>query len=131
QFCLSRVPKSYLFDYHSPVSENYLTRVGFVTQLILSGPVAQLGARFHGMEEVVGSNPTRSTKSPNELGAVNAHHRRFVQHCDYLPFFDVFLRSSNQRLPGPGGDSETERHSERSARALMGRTRVVDESCLV
>src|SRR4029077_8391878 len=27
-----------------------------------SGPVAQLGARFHGMEEVVGSNPTRSTK---------------------------------------------------------------------
>jgi Zn-dependent protease/CBS domain-containing protein len=27
-----------------------------------SGPVAQLGARFHGMEEVVGSIPTRSTK---------------------------------------------------------------------
>ena len=24
--------------------------------------MAQLGARFHGMEEVVGSNPTRSTK---------------------------------------------------------------------
>ena len=30
-----------------------------------SGPVAQLGARFHGMEEVVGSIPTRSTKSRN------------------------------------------------------------------
>ena len=29
------------------------------------GPVAQLGARFHGMEEVVGSIPTRSTKSRN------------------------------------------------------------------
>ena len=28
-----------------------------------SGPVAQLGARFHGMEEVVGSIPTRSTKN--------------------------------------------------------------------
>src|SRR5580704_1651367 len=28
-----------------------------------SGPVAQLGARFHGMEEVKGSNPFRSTKS--------------------------------------------------------------------
>jgi len=28
------------------------------------GPVAQLGARFHGMEEVVGSIPTRSTNSP-------------------------------------------------------------------
>src|ERR1035437_8349013 len=26
------------------------------------GPVAQLGARFHGMEEVDGSNPSRSTK---------------------------------------------------------------------
>jgi hypothetical protein len=26
--------------------------------------VAQLGARFHGMEEVVGSNPTRSTSFP-------------------------------------------------------------------
>ena len=28
-----------------------------------SGPVAQLGARFHGMEEVTGSIPVRSTKS--------------------------------------------------------------------
>ncbi len=32
-----------------------------------SGPVAQLGARFHGMEEVVSSNLTRSTKTkPNK-----------------------------------------------------------------
>ena len=29
--------------------------------VLTSGPVAQLGARFHGMEEVVGSIPTRST----------------------------------------------------------------------
>ena len=28
------------------------------------GPVAQLGARFHGMEEVKGSNPFRSTGTP-------------------------------------------------------------------
>ncbi len=28
----------------------------------IRGPVAQLGARFHGMEEVVGSIPTRLTK---------------------------------------------------------------------
>ena len=28
----------------------------------LCGPVAQLGARFHGMEEVIGSIPIRSTK---------------------------------------------------------------------
>ena len=27
------------------------------------GPVAQLGARFHGMEAVKGSNPFRSTKT--------------------------------------------------------------------
>src|SRR6185437_15420404 len=30
---------------------------------LIRGPVAQLGARFHGMEEVKGSNPFRSTKS--------------------------------------------------------------------
>ncbi len=29
-----------------------------------SGPVAQLGARFHGMEEVTGSIPVRSTNNP-------------------------------------------------------------------
>ena len=33
------------------------------------GPVAQLGARFHGMEEVVGSIPTRSTILPKKLSA--------------------------------------------------------------
>jgi hypothetical protein len=32
-----------------------------VLGLFNRGPVAQLGARFHGMEEVVGSIPTRST----------------------------------------------------------------------
>ena len=32
------------------------------------GPVAQLGARFHGMEEVGGSNPPRSTIPFNNLG---------------------------------------------------------------
>jgi hypothetical protein len=38
--------------------------------------VAQLGARFHGMEEVVGSNPTRSTKL--------LRFQRFTQPA-YLP----------------------------------------------
>ena len=32
-----------------------------------NGPVAQLGARFHGMEEVEGSNPSRSTTFFNHL----------------------------------------------------------------
>ena len=31
------------------------------------GPVAQLGARFHGMEEVIGSIPIRSTNKLNNL----------------------------------------------------------------
>jgi putative endonuclease len=34
------------------------------------GPVAQLGARFHGMEEVAGSIPARSTNSPYAMPAV-------------------------------------------------------------
>ena len=29
--------------------------------------MAQLGARFHGMEEVIGSIPIRSTNKPNNL----------------------------------------------------------------
>ena len=37
------------------------------------GPVAQLGARFHGMEEVVGSIPTRSTNNSSmTAGSRNA-----------------------------------------------------------
>ena len=37
-------------------------RYGIVKDTHACGPVAQLGARFHGMEEVVSSNLTRSTK---------------------------------------------------------------------
>ena len=39
--------------------------------------MAQLGARFHGMEEVVGSIPTRSTKSLNQLDGAGPHGRLF------------------------------------------------------
>ena len=46
------------------------------------GPVAQLGARFHGMEEVVGSIPTRSTNSLNNLdGASARNHGVCVMVC--------------------------------------------------
>src|SRR5215813_5242871 len=46
------------------------------------GPVAQLGARFHGMEEVVGSIPTRSTKFLNNLdGLVGQSHDNCVVSC--------------------------------------------------
>ena len=40
-----------------------------IIMFFTSGPVAQLGARFHGMEEVIGSNPIRSTKSFQTLSA--------------------------------------------------------------
>ena len=49
-------------DYLALVGEN---KQGYPDQksgVFISGPVAQLGARFHGMEEVKGSNPFRSTK---------------------------------------------------------------------
>jgi hypothetical protein len=36
--------------------------------------VAQLGARFHGMEEVVGSIPTRSTNSLNDLDGASTYN---------------------------------------------------------
>jgi hypothetical protein len=45
---------------------------GFEIFVFNRGPVAQLGARFHGMEEVVGSIPTRSTISLNNLDRASA-----------------------------------------------------------
>ena len=51
-----------MFDYPDQLRENEIVRSPLSTSFIVCcGPVAQLGARFHGMEEVVGSNPTRST----------------------------------------------------------------------
>ena len=48
-----------------------------------SGPVAQLGARFHGMEEVIGSIPIRSTKYFNHLEA--PPFRDFVASLSQIP----------------------------------------------
>ena len=45
-------------------------KLGYTGDIFDRGPVAQLGARFHGMEEVVSSNLTRSTKlNPNKTGS--------------------------------------------------------------
>ena len=58
-------------DYPGNVGENDCSTsldpdsTGFGLFVFNRGPVAQLGARFHGMEEVVGSIPTRSTISLN------------------------------------------------------------------
>src|SRR6266478_5177712 len=48
-----------------------------------SGPVAQLGARFHGMEEVIGSIPIRSTNYFNYLEA--PPFRDFVASLSQIP----------------------------------------------
>jgi hypothetical protein len=70
-------------DYPGNVGENELS-TSFVPELIgrrflvfNRGPVAQLGARFHGMEEVVGSIPTRSTNSLRSLDRASARNPRF------------------------------------------------------
>ncbi len=56
-----------------------------------SGPVAQLGARFHGMEEVIGSIPIRSTNNLYNLD--NAHPLGpsvCVMVCVITPHFAAF-----------------------------------------
>ena len=65
-------------DYPGNVGENDCSTsldpdfVGLRLFVFNRGPVAQLGARFHGMEEVVGSIPTRSTISLNNLDQASA-----------------------------------------------------------
>jgi hypothetical protein len=63
--------------------------------------VAQLGARFHGMEEVVGSIPTRSTKSLNGLAPIAILIPKFLPVisylcCLFLPVFYCTNRDSNR-----------------------------------
>ncbi len=73
--CLwKQIEESARVDYPCNVGENDSAITGTPNCLVGArlfcfnrGPVAQLGARFHGMEEVVGSIPTRSTKSLNNL----------------------------------------------------------------
>ena len=50
-----------------------------------SGPVAQLGARFHGMEEVIGSIPIRSTKQPL-INQAYAGRRSLPPLSDFVSF---------------------------------------------
>src|ERR1700737_4864261 len=57
-----------------------------------SGPVAQLGARFHGMEEVIGSIPIRSTNQFNHLEA--PPFSRFVASLSQKPRASFWKASS-------------------------------------
>jgi hypothetical protein len=52
------------------------------------GPVAQLGARFHGMEEVVSSNLTRSTKTCQTLSVLGAG-KRCAPESNWSPKMDA------------------------------------------
>ena len=61
------------------------------------GPVAQLGARFHGMEEVIGSIPIRSTNSFKHLAP--PPFRDFVASLSQIPKPHHELAS--QALPKP------------------------------
>jgi hypothetical protein len=62
-------------DYPGNVGENEFgtsldpDSPGFGFPAFNRGPVAQLGARFHGMEEVAGSIPARSTNSLTTKGS--------------------------------------------------------------
>src|ERR1700689_4271423 len=67
--CGNKQKNSARVDYPADVGENESSTSrdpdfsGSSIFVFNRGPVAQLGARFHGMEEVVGSIPTRSTNS--------------------------------------------------------------------
>ena len=71
-----------------------------------SGPVAQLGARFHGMEEVVGSIPTRSTKFLTIRTAlppvITTAFRSPRKCCTNLHSCCTFSRPHQQGLQAPG-----------------------------
>jgi hypothetical protein len=57
--------------------------------------VAQLGARFHGMEEVIGSIPIRSTKHLNNLDRPNRYRRTaYVMVCVITPILLLLARVS-------------------------------------
>ncbi len=61
----------------------------------MSGPVAQLGARFHGMEEVIGSIPIRSTNKPNNLADSQKKRDTLSIRC----FSCCILRSTFYDIP--------------------------------
>ncbi len=73
-----------------------------------SGPVAQLGARFHGMEEVIGSIPIRSTNSFNNL-------RR-------LPRILKGPKRSNKRMPSLFTDFLPQHPHHSGLRLTLGRS---------
>jgi hypothetical protein len=83
------VASSVKIDEIPPVNDNSFTRQ--------CGPVAQLGARFHGMEEVIGSIPIRSTNKPNNLA--DSQKKRDTLSIRW--FSCCILRSTFYDIPRP------------------------------
>src|ERR1700722_14971830 len=71
----------------------------------LCGPVAQLGARFHGMEEVTGSIPVRSTNQTNNLADSQKKRDtlsiRWFSCCTLRSIFCGFPRSIQKNIDHP------------------------------
>ncbi len=61
-----------------------LTQAALCFKIERSGPVAQLGARFHGMEEVIGSIPIRSTNP--------------FKHLDFPPSSRDLVASASEKF---------------------------------
>lgn len=71
---------------------------GILEKIVTEGPVAQLGARFHGMEEVEGSTPSRSTNSFKPLTSLLLiRPSRNPAQFPHLPAQPVFLSDALSR----------------------------------
>ena len=97
-------------------------------QSLADGAIAQLGERFHGMEEVVGSIPTSSTNTPSSdlpSSPLNLTECLFPGLSDHIPgsaAADSGLRTSRtqvNRLLDPASDVTVS--SLQRAAALVGR----------
>ena len=53
--------------------------------------MAQLGARFHGMEEVDGSNPSRSTKSQTKADTSDVSERGSARYFAQIGLADFTI----------------------------------------
>src|SRR6185437_4338566 len=78
----------------SLTNQTILNDNGYIEYIPACGPVAQLGARFHGMEEVVGSIPTRSTNlNPPRIKSLSDHLREpYKQRRSGLEMLSVYTR---------------------------------------
>ena len=61
--------------------------------------MAQLGARFHGMEEVIGSIPIRSTNNPLKLSQDEPAQAHLPRGVDFRLLFHVEHSGLTQPLP--------------------------------